>query len=126
MAARRAAAARAGLGRLARMDAALIEAPQWGQVSGVLGARGVLRFMRLLSFGVYGDVFGCAENRLEFAENHDDQAGRMFGEEIPDGVAGDLFCLLCAHGLAAAAGAGIIRRRDAAVNGGRSRSRRAW
>ena len=37
------------------------------------------------------------------------------GEKIPDGVAGDLFCLLCAHGLAAAAGAGIIRRRGAAV-----------
>ena len=72
--------------------------PQCGQVSGALGVPGVLRFMRLLSFGIYGDVFGGAEDRLEFAEDHHDQAGRMFGEEIPNGVAGDLFCLLCAHG----------------------------
>jgi len=94
-----------------------MEAPQWGQRSGALGVRGVLRFMRLLSFGwcVNGDVFGGAEDRLEFAEDHDDEPGRMLGEKIPDGVAGDLFCLLCAHNLAAAAGAGIIRRRGAAV-----------
>lgn len=65
-------------------------------------------FMRLLSFGPGkgGDVFGGAENGLELAENHDDQAGRMALEEIGDDVAGDLFALLVAHSLAAAAGAG--------------------
>lgn len=82
MAARRAAADRAGLGRLARRDAAFMAPPQCGQVSGALGVAVGLRFMRLLSFGwgVNGDVFGGAEDRLEFAEDHDDQAGRVFGE----------------------------------------------
>lgn len=72
--------------------------PQCGQVSGALGVPGVLRFMRLLSFGINRDVLGGAEDGLELAEDHDDQAGRMFGEKIADGVAGNLFCLLCAHG----------------------------
>ena len=80
MAARRAAADRAGLGRLARRDAALIEAPQWGQVSGALGVAVGLRFMLLLSFGIDGEVFGGAEDGLEFPEDHDDQAGRVLGE----------------------------------------------
>lgn len=102
MAARRAAADLAGLGRLARSDAAFMWPPQCGQRSGpvaLLGVALVLVFMRLLSFGPGkgGDVFGGAENGLELAENHDDQAGRMALEEIGDDVAGDLFCLLVAH-----------------------------
>ena len=80
MAARRAAAARAGLGRLARRLAALMEAPQWGQRSGALGVRGVLVFMRLLSFGwcVNGQIFGGAADDLELIEDHGDEAGRVF------------------------------------------------
>lgn len=110
VAARRAAADRAGLGRLARRLAALIEAPQCGQRSGALGVRGVLVFMRLLSFGlgVNGEVFGGSENGLELAEDHDDQAGRVLGQEAGEDVAGDLFGLLVAHMLAAAAGAGDV------------------
>ena len=90
MAARRAAADRAGLGRWARSEAALIEAPQWGHISGVWG---VLVFMLLLSFGpgVNGDVFGGAENGLELAEDHDNEPGRMALEQVGDDVAGDLF-----------------------------------
>ena len=90
VAARRAAAARAGLGRLARSEAALMAAPQWGQVSGVCG---VIGLVLLLAFGpgVDGDIFGGAENCFEFAEDHDDKPGRMALEKIGDGVAGNLF-----------------------------------
>lgn len=74
VAARRAAARRAGLGRWANRLAALMAAPQWGQWSGVLGVWGVLVFMVSFAFGcgVGGDVFGGAEDGLEFAEDHDD------------------------------------------------------
>ena len=69
VAARRAAADRAGLGRLARSEAALMEPPQCGHISGpvaVLGVCGVIGFVLLLAFGpgVDGDVFGGAENGL--------------------------------------------------------------
>ena len=96
MAARRAAADRAALGRLARSDAAFMCPPQCGQRSGPVASlwvAGVGSFMRLLSFGPgeRGDVFGGAENGFELAENHDDQAGRMALEQVGDDVAGDLF-----------------------------------
>ena len=77
-------------------------APQWGQWSGVLGVRGVLGFMVSFAFGwggVGGDVSGGAEDGLEFAEDHYDQAGRVRGEEGANGVAGDLFGLLGTHSM---------------------------
>lgn len=114
VAARRAAAMRAGLGRLARSEAAFIEAPQWGHVSGpvvaVSGVCGVIGFVLLLAFGpgVNGQVFGGAENGLQLAEDHDDQAGRVFGEEVGEDLASNLFGFLVTHDVAAAAGAGDV------------------
>ena len=36
-------------------------------------------------------ISGGAENGLELPEDHDDQAGRVFGQEVGEDLAGDLF-----------------------------------
>lgn len=76
----------------------MIEAPQCGQMSGALGVAVGFIFVLLLSFGIDRYVFGGAEDCFQFSEDHYDQAGRMFGEQVGDDLAGDLLCLLCAHG----------------------------
>jgi hypothetical protein len=99
VAARRAEATRAGLGRLANREAALMAPPQWGQISGagstVFRASVFLREGRVC---INGDVFGGSENGFKLAEDHDDHAGRVLGEEAADDLAGGLFGVLVAHG----------------------------
>jgi len=120
LAAARAAAERRGLGRLARSEAALIEAPQCGQVSGadaglvgmVVGCfqLGLSCGLRRIAgrAGIGSDVFGGSQNCLELSKDHDDKPGRVALEEVGDDLAGDLFGFLVTHGVAAAAGAGDV------------------